>query len=594
MSDTTKPVLLGLILPDIDLAAGTANFTIGVQAQDEPGGSGVRWVSVYFKKPLWLHYGGLPGPNSMFRFDDWFDTDNFHDATPTSASQTVVLSNLTQSGIYEIALVSVVDASGKESMYDTAALQALGLRTSMTVTNGVQDAVAPTLVDLKLPANIDLNAGIAQGIRMEGSARDTGGAGVDKLTITFDKPLHLFQSASFGPSIEVNLWHGMRMADAVESLYRELGGRPAPGVYNITNVRVSDYLDNVRDYSAPQLQAMGIGTTMTVTGNPAPNPTPTPMANVAWTMAEQGLVLTVTPDDWSSALTPDKSFVLTLARHPGAKGPVGVSLTGGATGELAVHDNGDTLLIIGNKLTGVGPGTGIAVTMSPVAAGVTTVKHSEFVLNSAHAGQTGAPPAVDYYRGTDAADRIDRAVLPDLADGGGGLDILRVHGSRGDYRIVKSGDGFVLDRPHDTDARLVNIERIAFDDGQVALDTGGAPGQLYRLYQAAFDRAPDLGGIGHWLRQMEAGDSLKQIAGYFVASKEFIDLTAAAASDRDFVTALYDNVLHRQPDAVGLEFWVSVLGRGALNRAELLVEFSESPENVAQLVAAIENGIDFL
>jgi hypothetical protein len=318
------------------------------------------------------------------------------------------------------------------------------------------------------------------------------------------------------------------------------------------------------------------------------------MANLSWQMAEQGLVLTATPDDWNAGSRPDKGFVLTLARDPDAKVQVGVSLTGGATGELAVFDYGSAILITGSKLAGIGPGTGVAVTMNPVSPGMQSFKLSEFTINGIHAGHTGAQPAIDYYRGTGTADRIDPAILPELVDGGGGLDTLRVHGPRSEYRITKSGDGFVLDRPDDTDVRLANVERIAFDDGHVALDTGGAPGQLFRLYQAAFDRAPDLGGIGHWLKRMEAGDSLSQIAGYFIASREFADLAGTASADRDFVTALYDHVLHRAPDATGLAFWVDVLGRGAVDRAQVLVEFSESPENVARLVGAIENGIDFL
>lgn len=36
-----------------------------------------------------------------------------------------------------------------------------------------------------------------------------------------------------------------------------------------------------------------------------------------------------------------------------------------------------------------------------------------------------------------------------------------------------------------------------------------------------------------------------------------------------------------------------MLGRGALDRARVLVEFSESPENVAQLVGVLEHGIDY-
>lgn len=598
MSDTTAPVLLGLTLPSvIDLGAGNTSFDLGVQVQDEPGGSGVRWVSVEFKDAYRVE--GFIGSNKFVYFDDQWNKDNFHDETPTSAFQTLHISDLTRSGSYEIARVTITDWSGNASIYDTGRLQALGIPSAITVKNGLVDTVAPTLVGLKFPASFDLSTGFAQNFEVEGSARDAGGAGVRALTITFDKPLFLGwnEAAEVQLTSELQMTTDMRVADAVLAQLKDgstLSGKAAPGVYNITKVRVTDFQDNARDYSAAELQALGVGTAVTVIGNQVEHPPVAPVAALSWAMSEQGVVMTVTPESWGTG--PVDIFALRLQRDIRASDLEGVALTGGATGELSVVEDDYGLTIVGRKVTGIGPGTGIAVSMSQVTPMTElSLGFLGFTINGVEHGQTGANPVVDYFRGTDAADFVERWWnLPELMDGGGGLDTLRLHLSRSDYDITQSGDGFLMYRKLSGDAvRLVNIERLDFDDGHVALDTGGAAGQLYRLYQAAFDRAPDPGGFGHWLGRMEAGDSLEQLAGYFVASKEFIDLTGAAASDRDFVTALYDNVLHRPPDAAGLDFWVGVLGRGALQRSELLVEFSESPENVAQLVGAIQHGIDY-
>lgn len=591
MSDTTAPVLLGLILPSvIDLGSGNTSFTLGVQVQDEPGGSGVRWVTVEFKDPYRTE--GYIGSNKLVHWDDQWSSDNFHDATPTSAVQTLHISDLTRSGSYEIARVVLTDWARNTVTYETDQLRALGFPSAIAVTNGLVDTAAPTLLGLKLPASFDLSTGFAQNFEVEGTARDNGGASVRALTISFDKPLDL----GSGPTTELRLTTEMRVEDFVHAQLRAgpaLWGKTPPGVYTITNVRVSDFQDNARDYSTAQLQDLGVGTAITVTGHAVEHPAVPPAAVVSWSMSAQGAVMTVTPETWGDK--PVDMFAVRIQRDARFDHLESIALTGGARGEFSVVEDDYAITVVGKNLSGIGPGTGIAMTMGPAHPAMQLgFRFLGFTINGIEHAERGTGAPVEYYRGTDAADHIERWVLPELIDGGSGLDTLRAHRSRLDYDITQSGDGFLLhSRLFGDTTRLVNVERIAFDDGHVALDTRGAAGQLYRLYQAAFDRAPDPAGFGHWLGRMEAGDSLERIAGYFVASKEFVDLAGAATTDRDFVTALYDNVLHRQPDATGLAFWTGVLGRGALDRTGVLVEFSESPENVAQLVGAIQHGIDY-
>jgi hypothetical protein len=50
-------------------------------------------------------------------------------------------------------------------------------------------------------------------------------------------------------------------------------------------------------------------------------------------------------------------------------------------------------------------------------------------------------------------------------------------------------------------------------------------------------------------------------------------------------------VLHRTPDAAGYEFWLHALEIAP--RDEVLVNFSESAENQAQVIGAIANGIGY-
>ena len=61
----------------------------------------------------------------------------------------------------------------------------------------------------------------------------------------------------------------------------------------------------------------------------------------------------------------------------------------------------------------------------------------------------------------------------------------------------------------------------------------------------------------------------------------------------DFVAALYNNVLHRAPDASGLQFWVNAMNQGT-SQANVLVGFSDSLENRMQTAAATHDGWVFI
>lgn len=102
-------------------------------------------------------------------------------------------------------------------------------------------------------------------------------------------------------------------------------------------------------------------------------------------------------------------------------------------------------------------------------------------------------------------------------------------------------------------------------------------GAVYRLYRATLDRAPDPGGHRGWIDILAQGQrGLLDVAGGFVNSPEF-KRDYGGASDTQFITLLYNNVLDRAPDAGGLQGWLSTLQDGA-SRAQVVVGFSESHE----------------
>lgn len=177
--------------------------------------------------------------------------------------------------------------------------------------------------------------------------------------------------------------------------------------------------------------------------------------------------------------------------------------------------------------------------------------------------------------------------------GGSGLDTVRFAQAKARYQIDKLANGYrVTDKGGwDGSDHLHGIERLQFSDQILALDIDATAGQAYRLYQAAFDRKPDQGGLSFWVRTLDSNVmTLEQIAGEFLRSAEFKSLYGSGTSDANLLDLLYQNVLNREADIGGRDYWLGQLNAG-LTRERLLINFSESAENQANVIGVIQNGI---
>jgi hypothetical protein len=200
--------------------------------------------------------------------------------------------------------------------------------------------------------------------------------------------------------------------------------------------------------------------------------------------------------------------------------------------------------------------------------------------------------------GNGGDDRLGGAGGDDRIEGGAGIDTAIFDGTMNQFGIAAEGatELRVVDlraaSPEGIDT-LNSVERLSFTDGTLAFDFNGAAGQVYRLYQAAFDRAPDTAGLGYWIKQLDAGKGdLAWVAAHFQHSQEFQRTYGGPddLSDGQFLDLLYNNVLDREPDAAGFLYWSGRLDHG-LSRDMLLASFSESQENIDNVAAAINDGI---
>lgn len=123
----------------------------------------------------------------------------------------------------------------------------------------------------------------------------------------------------------------------------------------------------------------------------------------------------------------------------------------------------------------------------------------------------------------------------------------------------------------------------AFADGTGVFDPTGTAEVVTRLYQAAFDRTPDLAGLDHNVDLVTSNVvTIAALASSFTTSPEFIS-GYGSLDDAGFVQQLYRNVLHRAPDVAGNQLWLNFLNSGA-GRGEALRGFADSRENRKQIL----------
>ncbi len=104
--------------------------------------------------------------------------------------------------------------------------------------------------------------------------------------------------------------------------------------------------------------------------------------------------------------------------------------------------------------------------------------------------------------------------------------------------------------------------------------------QVAMVYEGALGRLPDPNGLANYTAKMASGALTNKSLSYeFGSSAEFLN-KYAAMSDRDFITEMYHNVLHRNPDAAGLNSWTAALTNHTQTRSDMVYNFVFSPADI--------------
>lgn len=99
--------------------------------------------------------------------------------------------------------------------------------------------------------------------------------------------------------------------------------------------------------------------------------------------------------------------------------------------------------------------------------------------------------------------------------------------------------------------------------------------QVETLYGLFLKRAPDAEGKLFWTNQIFSNQrTLENVVVFFINSSESLN----RLTDKDFVLILYKDLLGREPDAGGFNFWTEELRSGRRNRTSVVKGFLTAPE----------------
>ena len=171
----------------------------------------------------------------------------------------------------------------------------------------------------------------------------------------------------------------------------------------------------------------------------------------------------------------------------------------------------------------------------------------------------------------------------DFLDGEDGIDTAIYTGNQAQYSVVLSADETrVEDRRafgDDTDL-IANIENLFFADKEwplhifsdVATLTEEQFSTFVEMYIAYFNRAPDSEGLFFWANALSNGTSLEAIATLFFDQDETRATYPNLNDLNGFAKQVYSNVLGREFDQDGLDFWVGVLESGQVALSTFMLE----------------------
>lgn len=282
---------------------------------------------------------------------------------------------------------------------------------------------------------------------------------------------------------------------------------------------------------------------------------------------------------------------------------------------------GDTVYVIDEgsfppKLLAIEP----SGTVTVVAEGVSAVGLSGLNLNGSDGQDVPGTEGSDTLSGSEGNDTINAGGGDDTVTGGQGNDTLSggdgtdtagYSGDQDSYTLQITPGGIILDDRRDgedgTDT-LSEFEFLDFAQGSF-FDTGNGSLTLFDLeqfadfatltpedfrtfveiYIAYFDRAPDAVGLFFWGSVLAKGArTVEQIADAFFSQPETQTTYPDLSDNTAFASSVYQNVLGRDFDQAGLDFWVDLLDREVITQGRFILDILEGVDAAPQSTDSAE------
>lgn len=260
----------------------------------------------------------------------------------------------------------------------------------------------------------------------------------------------------------------------------------------------------------------------------------------------------------------------------------------------------------------------ILTSLSETAVGTDIADYLSGLGGDDHLSGEGGPDAVsggsgnDILRGGSFHDMLVGGDGNDFIIGGNAItdsveggDVARFSGLASEYEVTGGTEYTVVTGPDGERDKVFNVSFLQFDDTRIELGAGSALDgagkledfetveSLALLYEAALDRDGNLdrSGLNFWYDvtedlQNESGYSEKEaiefVAYELMTSPEFTSTfgNVSTMTNDMFVETIYDNVLDREIDPSGRDFYVDHLDNGVA-REIILADIAISEENAA-------------
>ncbi|MBI5279068.1 MAG: hypothetical protein HY854_21715 [Burkholderiales bacterium] len=215
-----------------------------------------------------------------------------------------------------------------------------------------------------------------------------------------------------------------------------------------------------------------------------------------------------------------------------------------------------------------------------------------------HRAPSGSPTtgtaAANTLTGSAAAETLIGLGGNDSLDGGGGIDTALYSGDRGQFTVTATQAGFTVTDGSGVEGTdtLVHVERLAFNDVNVALDLDGNAGSAAKILGAVFGAASleNEVYVGIGLELLDAGMSYTEVMGFALQAA-----LGDSASNAAVVNLLYTNVIGVAPTAQEAAGFVALLDGQVMTQAQLAVIAADTDFNLANIdmVGLAATGIEF-